>query len=90
MSIPHTGKLGARIGNDLYRFNGDTWSGPDREVVEQLNEATAEAPVSHMSIRDRAEYVLRSLNWLGRRAEIQDWAADEWGADEDLPDGAID
>jgi hypothetical protein len=85
VSLPHTGKLNARIDGGEYRFDGAAWDGPDPDLVSSLNKITARAPKQHFNVRELAGYVLCSASVAG---EILTWEADQWK--EELPPGAVD
>ena len=50
MSVPHTGKLEARIKGHRCHFNGNEWTTPDPELTAFLNEETENSPRTHYSI----------------------------------------
>jgi hypothetical protein len=85
MSMPHTGKLTARIHGEDYQFNGDVWTGPDAALVATLNELADAEPKTHITIDQLAKKIFRRANIQGGviSFEVHQWS-------DDLPDGAID
>lgn len=87
MSVPHTGRLTARIDGQEYQFNGDRWTGPAGQLLEDLQWARNRTPVHHLDIREVATAVARTLE-LGDRFQIVTAAGDSHP--EDLPPGDLD
>jgi hypothetical protein len=87
MSVPHTGKLEARIKGHLCQFNGNVWTTPDPELTALLNAARHGSPVTHYSIDELARCILHKAD-LEPVSEILWFKGDSWTPE--LPPGAID
>jgi len=91
MSVPHTGRLIARIYEHRCEFDGNRWTTPSQLISNLLNEATDTAPKTHSDIRELAEHVLKKVGmWdaSGRLSAIIEWHGDTW--DEELGPDDID
>ena len=88
MSIPHTGRLAARINGIDCTFDGNTWKSSDSRLAARLNSVMAGLAVTHLSIFEVATNALEHAG-LTSAAEILSWEPDSWPPDS-LPDGAID
>lgn len=87
MSVPHTGKLKARIKGQLCHFNGNVWTTPDPELTALLNEETQHSPKMHYSIDSLARNILHHTG-LESVSEVLWFKGDSWKTE--LPPGAID
>lgn len=55
------GKLSAIIRRTPCQFDGDTWTTPDADLTDLLNDATDTTPKTHSGIKELAELVVAKV-----------------------------
>ena len=91
MSLPHTGKVIARVDSTILTFDGNVWAGDDNVVVDFLNRHTPNFQGTHFTVEEAARKVLKRLlspKMLNLEFEILYAESDTWK--NELPPGFID